>query len=87
MSSINDRLARLYARAQTPTLCDALDEVATTEGPEYNHVRAWLIQELERRSPAADNAAEALFAGEKTADQQTYARTVATEARTDPHAV
>ena len=86
MSSINDRLTRLYARATTRTLCTALNEVASSPGAEYTQVRTWLITELERRSAAAEQAAEALFTGDRSADQQTYARTVAHAARTDPRA-
>lgn len=87
MSTSQDRrLARLYARASTKTLCTALDEVANRDGAEYDQVRIWLIGELERRSSKADAAADQLVAGENYPSHATYARTIAEAARTDPHA-
>jgi Ni,Fe-hydrogenase III large subunit len=86
MSSIEKRLARVYARATTATLCTALDEAASCDGPEYAQVCRWLITEIERRSPAADAAAEALMAGDNYPSQADYARTVAAAARKDPQA-
>lgn len=86
MSSVHDRLARLYARATTATLATALEDVAARDGTEYRQVRTWLIEELERRSPNADAAADQLVAGDRYPSHATYARTVAHAARTDPHA-
>lgn len=86
MSSVHDRLARVYARASTATLATALDDVATRDGNEYQQVRTWLIDELERRSAKADAAADQLVAGDNYPSHATYARTIAHAARTDPHA-
>lgn len=87
MSSIQDRLASVYARASTETLCTALEEIATRDGIEYRQVRTWLINELERRSPKADAAGEKLVAGDNYPSHATYARTIAQAARTDVRAV
>lgn len=83
MSSIQDRLANLYARASTETLCVALEEIATRDGIEYRQVRTWLISELERRSPKAEAAGEELVAGDNYPSHATYARTIAQAARAD----
>lgn len=86
MSDVHDRLTRLYARASAATLATALEDVAAREGIEYRQARTWLVEELERRSPNADAAADQLVTGDRYPSHATYARTVGHAARTDPHA-
>lgn len=88
MSSNNtaDRLAALYARATTPTLCDALDQVLDADGAEYVKVRAWITSELERRSVAADAAAEKALELGSLCGRPDYSRAVSRAARADVEA-
>lgn len=70
-SALDDRKAALFALTATPTLITSLLAVEADKTPfdpknpeptqERNMVRAWTIEELERRHPAAAQTVEDVF--------------------------
>lgn len=82
-NTVSDRLARIYARATTATLCDALDQIAGEPAATHAQARTWLIDELLRRSPAADAASLALCDTTDPVSQHQLAAAVSRAARAD----
>ncbi len=66
------RPAALMSRACTTTLVTSLRVLSTPRDQEETLARAWAIEELERRFPAAADAVAATFEAELAGDDVDY---------------
>jgi hypothetical protein len=76
-------LEDLFEKATTPVLCNALETLAAKQklSRDESQATVWLVQEIERRVPSADQAVADLFGQNGKATRADYIRVLLAAAR------